>query len=129
MRWHITRALHPSLVAGVGPAALSSAGAGTTGSAIAAEESMGPLACNSSLGGYQAGGGRWSRFLSATLTVPARGVPAGNGGNGGNAYFALTAQNGTLAYMKVMTRGAYTVSWEKGQGARLAGLEVARTSS
>ena len=125
MRWHITRALHPSLVAGVGPAALSSAGAGTTGSAIAAEESMGPLACNSSLGGYQAGGGRWSRFLSATLTVPARGVPAGNGGN---AYFALSAQNGTLAYMKVMTRGAYGFLG-KGQGARLAGLEVARTSS
>ena len=69
MRTHITRALYAAVAAGITLGTLGFAGAGSP--AIAAPGSIGPPGYNQSWAGYSVGGGRWFRFISTTLTVPA----------------------------------------------------------
>ena len=69
MRMHITRALYAAVAAGITLGTLGFAGAGSA--ATAAPGSIGPPAYSPSWAGYSVGGGRWFRFISTTLTVPA----------------------------------------------------------
>ena len=69
MRMHITRALYAAVAAGITLGTLGFAGAGSA--ATAAPGSISPPAYNPSWAGYSVGGGRWFRFISTTLTVPA----------------------------------------------------------
>ena len=69
MRMHITRALYAAVAAGITLGTLGFAGAGSA--ATAAPGSISPPAYSESWAGYSVGGGRWFRFISTTLTVPA----------------------------------------------------------
>ena len=70
MRRHITRALYAAVAAGITLGTLGFAGAGSP--AAAASRSIGPPGYSPSWAGYSVGGGRWFRFISTTVTVPAR---------------------------------------------------------
>ncbi len=69
MPTHITRALYAAAAAGITLGTLGFAGAGSP--ATAAPGSISPPAYSPSWAGYSVGGGRWFRFISTTLTVPA----------------------------------------------------------
>ena len=68
MRRHITRVLAAAAAVGIALGTQSLAGAGT---ASAAAGSTGPPGYSQSWAGYSVGGGRWFRFISTTVTVPA----------------------------------------------------------
>ena len=67
MRTRISRALYAA-VAAITLGTLGFAGAGSP--AAAASRSIGPPGYSPSWAGYSVGGGRWFRFISATVTVP-----------------------------------------------------------
>ena len=81
MRMHITRALYAAVAAAITLGTLGFAGAGSA--ATAAPGSISPPEYSPSWAGYSVGGGRWFRFISTTLTVPAV--------NGGRSSGSLTA--------------------------------------
>ncbi len=67
------------VAAAVGALALTTAGTAAAGAAAGAPWSMGPPSYSSAWAGYQAGGGRWFRYVSTTVTVPPRVVPSSDG--------------------------------------------------
>jgi hypothetical protein len=69
MRRHITRAIYVAVAAGITLGTLNFAGAGSP--ATAATQAISPPHYSESWAGYSVGGGRWFRFLSTTMTVPA----------------------------------------------------------
>ena len=73
MRRGITRALLAAVSAGVTITTFGITGAAAAGTAPL--RARGPDVYNGGLTGYQDGGGRWFRFVSTTLTVPARTLP------------------------------------------------------
>jgi hypothetical protein len=75
MRTHITRALYAAVAAAITLGTPGFAGAGSP--ATAAPGSISPPEYSPSWAGYSVGGGRWFRFISTTLTVPA--ITGGSG--------------------------------------------------
>jgi hypothetical protein len=71
MRRHTTRALCAAAAAGITLGTLGFAGAGSP--AAAASPSLSPPHNTENWAGYGVGGGRWFRFISTTVTVPANG--------------------------------------------------------
>ena len=69
MRTHIARALYAAMAAGITLGTLGFAGAGSAATAVS--RSISPPAYSPSWAGYSVGGGRWFRFISTTVTVPA----------------------------------------------------------
>ena len=69
MRRHITRALYTAAAAVITLGTFGFAGAGSP--ATAASRSLSPPGYSPSWAGYSVGGGRWFRFISTTVTVPA----------------------------------------------------------
>jgi hypothetical protein len=69
MRRHITRALYAAVAAGITLGTIGFAGAGSP--AAAASQSLSPPHHTENWAGYGVGGGRWFRFISTTVTVPA----------------------------------------------------------
>lgn len=109
MRRHIARVFYAAAAAGIALATVSLPAAGAVATNTTATPAIGPPAYNFANAGYQAGGGRWFRFVSATLIVPARTLPADTGGN---AFIALTSQHGPLTDITVMPGGGDgTVVW------------------
>ena len=66
----VMRILYAAAAASLALAAAGIAGAGTAEAARAAPQSLGSPAYDANWTGYTAGGGRWFRFVSTTLTVP-----------------------------------------------------------
>ncbi len=77
MRRRIIRALYAAVAAGTALATLGIAGVGAQ--AMAAPASLGSASYHRDWAGYTASG-RWFRFVSTTLTVPARTLPSANSG-------------------------------------------------
>ena len=69
MRKHITRVLYAAVAAGITLGTLGFAGAGSP--ATAASRSLSPPHYTENWAGYGVGGGRWFRYISTTVTVPA----------------------------------------------------------
>jgi hypothetical protein len=79
MRSHITRALYAGAAASLVVTALGLTGPSPAGAATAAAGSM-QTGYNGAWSGYGASG-RWFRFVSTTLTVPARTLPEASSGD------------------------------------------------
>lgn len=69
MRRHITRALYAAVATAITLGTLGFAGAGSP--ATAASRSLSPPHHTENWAGYGVGGGRWFRYISTTVTVPA----------------------------------------------------------
>jgi hypothetical protein len=69
MHSHVTRTLYTAAAAVITLGTLGLAGAGSP--ATAASRSLGPPGYSPSWAGYSVGGGRWFRYVSTTVTVPA----------------------------------------------------------
>jgi len=82
----IARAVYAAAAAGI---ALTAAGLTGTGAAGAATQTTGAPVHTTKWAGYQDGGGRWFRFVSTTLTVPA----ADNGAEHTMADIALNGRD------------------------------------
>jgi len=101
--------------AAVGALALTTVGAGgpAARAATGAPQSMGPPSYSSAWAGYQAGGGRWFRYISTTVTVPPRVVP---GSQGGSATVWLSGK-GSVVPAQIYAApggGAGSVGWNGG---------------
>jgi hypothetical protein len=88
-----------------------------------------PLTYTTAFAGYQAGGGRWFRYIATTLTIPPSAQPAGNGGtaaiglghNGGatpRPYARIEVSPGggpgSIRYYTSTSAGAFTLSPKPG---------------
>ena len=80
MRSFIRRGLRAAAAASAALTAIGIGGAGTAGAVAAAPPATGAAIYNLNWSGYSATG-RWFRFISTTLTVPARTLPAANSGD------------------------------------------------
>jgi hypothetical protein len=112
MRRHLMRTY-----CGIAAAAVALAAPGISTAAAAATSaapSMGPPSYSSAWAGYQAGGGRWFRYISTTVTVPPRVVP---GSYGGGATIWLSG-TGSVVPAQIYAGpggGAGSVRWNGGQ--------------
>ena len=79
MRSFIRRGLCAAAAASAALTTIGFGGAGTAGAVTAAPRAAGSAIYTLNYSGYSASG-RWFRFVSTTLTVPARTLPAGNSG-------------------------------------------------
>lgn len=98
--------------AAVGALALTSVGT-AVGAAAAAPGSMGAPSYSSAWAGYQAGGGRWFRYISTTVTVPPRVVPRAHGGS---ATVWLSGKGSVVPAQIIVAPGggAGSVGWNGG---------------
>jgi hypothetical protein len=111
-RRHVTRMLYAVTAAGLGLAAMGFTEAGSTSAATAAPLSTGPPSYQAGWAGYTARG-RWFRFASTTVTVPARHVL---GRAAGSADIMLQGR-GSLTPTQIIAEaggGAGSVSWNQG---------------
>jgi hypothetical protein len=86
MSRRLARVLYAAAAASLAITTMSFSGAGAAGAATAAPQSeppqaVGPPGYSTAWSGYGVGGGRWFRYLSTTLTVPPRMLPAANSGD------------------------------------------------
>jgi hypothetical protein len=112
MRRSITRMLYAATAAGLALATMGFTGAGSAGGAAAARQSIGPPSYQAGWAGYTAQG-RWFRFASTTVTVPARYVL---GRAAGSANIMLQGR-GSVAPAQILVEaggGAGSVSWNLG---------------
>ena len=61
--------------------------------------------------GYQDGGGRWFRFVSTTVTIPSRVIPAGNGNGGASVRLDAAGGLPSAAITVAPGGGRGSVSW------------------
>jgi hypothetical protein len=85
----IARAACAAAAAGIALTAVGLAGTGAATAATAAPQTTGTPIYTANWAGYQAGGGRWFRFVSTTLTVP----DITNGADKSMADIALNGSN------------------------------------
>jgi len=113
MRNYITRALYAAVAAGMALTTLGLAGA--TAPATAATRSLSPPVYDLNRAGYISSG-RWFRFVSTTLTIPAATLSVSDGGN-----MLVVLQNPQLRGAPpaiIFVRpggGSGSVSWSTGQ--------------
>ena len=84
-RWGIARAVYAAAAAGIALTTAGLAGTGAAAAATPAPHVVGSSVYTANWAGYQAGGGRWFRFVCTTLTVAA----SANGGDHSMADIAL----------------------------------------
>jgi hypothetical protein len=125
MRTRIRRALFAAVAAGAALTTLGLTGVGAAGAATAAPQSIGPVFVPAAVGytqgvaGYQTDG-RWFRFVSTTLTVPAPTVPDANAGvaviglasssNEGNIAVAPGGGSGSVFWFTAGQQGGFNLS-------------------
>lgn len=80
MSRRLARVVYAATAASLAITMTGSAGISEASAAPAAPQSMGPTGYNGGWSGYSVGG-RWFRFVSVTLTVPTRTLPAANSGD------------------------------------------------
>src|SRR6516162_6296831 len=81
MMHKLTRVLYAAAAASLTLTTMGATGASTAGATTAGAQSSGPPGYSQGWGGYTTGGGSWFRFVSTTLIVPARTLPAANSGD------------------------------------------------